>query len=428
MQDHVIEILGTVIFAIAVIHTFMVKKILDLSHHFPKDSGRAAFFHLAGEIEVVFGLWAAVFMVIFAVMRGPNAVLEYQESLHFTEPIFVFVIMVIAATKPVMFAAKKIIQSISHVLAKVTRIAPVYADFFVIMTLGPLAGSFITEPAAMTVTALLLNSLLKDANKKLMYPLLAVLFVNVSIGGALTSFAAPPILMVAGKWEWTTSYVFTHFGWKSAVAVFINSLAMVFLLKNVIRSSAQSLSEASNGSEEMPWGVVIIHYLFLVAVIFSAHHPNTAMGVFLLFMGVTTVTKKYQEALRLREALLVAFFLGGIIMFGKFQSWWLSPLLASMNEYALYFAATALTAVTDNAALTYLGAQVEGLSESSKYYLVAGAIAGGGLTVIANAPNAAGLSILQKRFPEGLNPGRLILIALLPTLVAVLVLGFFPSW
>lgn len=428
MQDHLIEIIGTVIFAIAVLHTFLVKKILDFSHRFPKNSGRAAFFHLAGEIEVVFGLWAAVFMAIFAVLRGPQAVLDYQGSIQFTEPIFVFVIMVIAATRPVMYAARILIQTLSMALSKVSKIPQVYCDFLVIMTVGPLSGSFITEPAAMTVTALLLNALLSDSNKKLMYPLLAVLFVNVSIGGAMTSFAAPPILMVAGKWGWTTPYIFSHFGWKSAIAVMINAVFFVVLLKSTIKTSAHTLKESNLNDDKIPSGVVIIHYLFLIAVIFAAHYPNTAMGIFLLFLGVSTVTIKYQERLRIKEALLVAFFLAGIIMFGKFQSWWLSPLLASINEYTLFFAATALTAVTDNAALTYLGSQVEGLTDSSKYYLVAGAIAGGGLTVIANAPNAAGLSILHKRFPEGLSPGRLFVIALAPTLVAVLVLGFCPSW
>ena len=59
-------------------------------------------------------------------------------------------------------------------------------------------------------------------------------------------------------------------------------------------------------------------------------------------------------------------------------------------QSALFFGAAALTAITDNAALTYLGSLVEDISDQSKYSLVAGAVAGGGLTVIANAPNPAG--------------------------------------
>ena len=80
---------------------------------------------------------------------------------------------------------------------------------------------------------------------------------------------------------------------------------------------------------------------------------------------------------------------------------------------------TILTAVTDNAALTYLGSLVEGTNEVWRYMLVAGAVAGGGLTVIANAPNPAGFSILRGCFPDGaISPKNLILAALVPTLVA----------
>ncbi len=78
-----------------------------------------------------------------------------------------------------------------------------------------------------------------------------------------------------------------------------------------------------------------------------------------------------------------------------------------------------LTAVTDNAAITYLGSLVDGVSDGFKYALVAGAITGGGLTVIANAPNPAGVALLKDRFEnETIDPLKLFLAALLPTLVA----------
>ncbi|MNE51832.1 hypothetical protein D3C80_1464790 [compost metagenome] len=91
-----------------------------------------------------------------------------------------------------------------------------------------------------------------------------------------------------------------------------------------------------------------------------------------------------------------------------------------MDSTAVFFGATALTAITDNAALTYLGSLVEGLSDEFKVALVAGAVTGGGLTVIANAPNPAGVSILRGKF-EGstINALGLLIAALPPTLVAV---------
>jgi hypothetical protein len=259
-----------------------------------------------------------------------------------------------------------------------------------------------------------------------------VLFVNVSIGGSLTPFAAPPILMVAQTWGWDLLFVLKNLGWKSAVAVVLNSLLFVVFFRNQFGVGFQTLKAQAKKTAGLmpavPAGVTFLNFLFLWAVIVFAHYPSVFMGLFLFFLGTATVTKKYQGVVRLKESLLVAFFLAGIILFGPFQTWWLKPLLLSLSDSTLFLGATALTAVTDNAALTYLGSQVDGLSDASKYALVAGALAGGGLTVIANAPNPAGYSILQGEFPDSkVNPFRLLLTALPFTLIAVLCLWFLPS-
>ena len=88
----------------------------------------------------------------------------------------------------------------------------------------------------------------------------------------------------------------------------------------------------------------------------------------------------------------------------------------------LFLGATALTAVNDNAAITYLATLVPGFTEELKYAVVAGAVTGGGLTVIANAPNPAGQSILQRFFPNGVSPLNLLVAALAPT--AIMALAF----
>jgi Na+/H+ antiporter NhaD/arsenite permease-like protein len=104
------------------------------------------------------------------------------------------------------------------------------------------------------------------------------------------------------------------------------------------------------------------------------------------------------------------------------EAYWLKRLLESLGGSALFFGATGLTAITDNAALTYLGSLVDGLSDELKYALVAGAVTGGGLTVIANEPNPAGIGILQDAKVlegEGISPLGLLLGALPPTMVAI---------
>ncbi len=431
MSPSTMEILGTVIFAIAILHTFLVQKILNWSHNFSKDSLWGGFLHLMSEIEIVFGVWAAVFLILMTIIDGGQVAVNYQERLSFKEPLFVFCIMVITSTRPVLAVAGSGIQFISILLRKIFKTPEKITDIFVVLTLGPLSGGFITEPAAMTLTALLLASMFHSPPERLAYFLMAVLFVNVSVGGALTPYAAPPILMVATRWGWDFNFVFQHFGLKSILITVINAFFLVLYFRKDIQQFCYSLLEANKKQEtrgaQIPFGVSILHLAFLLMIILMAHYQSVFMGVFLFFLGLTNATKHYQDRLRLRESLLVAFFLGGIIVFGPFQKWWLEPLLSSMSNVTLFKGATLLTAITDNAALTYLGSQVPTLSEASRYALVAGAIAGGGLTVIANAPNPAGFSILNHKFPGGnVNPLKLFAAAIIPTIVAATCLWLLP--
>lgn len=425
------NILGTLFFSLAVIHTFAAGSLRQFSHRFPKDSVREAAFHMLGEVEVVFGLWAGFFLTLMALQEGTGQMVTYLESVKFTEPLFVFVIMTVCATRPVTETARHLIVLVSRVIGCVFRTPEINTEIFVILTLGPLAGSFITEPAAMTVTALLLASMIHTKRPPVLYALLAVLFVNVSIGGALTPYAAPPILMVAQAWGWDFGFVIGTLGWKAAVAVVANALLFVVIFRNNLSEGFYTLKhlekKLNSGHEPLPVSLTIVHFLFLLGVIIFAHHESVFIGIFLFFIGVTTVSKRFQTPLRLKESLLVAFFLGGIIVFGPFQKWWLQPLLASLGDTALFVGAAGLTAITDNAALTFLGSQVPDLSAAAKYALVAGALAGGGLTVIANAPNPAGYSILSPRFPEGqIKPVGLLVAALVPTAIAMGCFWFLP--
>jgi hypothetical protein len=421
-----IELLGTIFFALAVIHTFLVGRFTAWAHHHPKDSLWNNVLHLLGEIEAVFAVWAAVFMLLYICLEGWGPAIAYQNSLSFLEPFFIFSIMVVCSTRPILTFAREGILSVSLVIQKILRTPPAVTDLFVVLTLGPLSGSLITEPAAMTVTAFMLNSMVHKHSQKLIYALIAVLFVNVSIGGALTPFAAPPILMVASKFNWDFQFIFMNFGWKSTLAIVINALALILYFRKELADSCTDLKEVSQrltaAQAAIPATAMFVHLLFLFGIVATAHHQNAFLGILLLFLGVAAVTQRYHDTLRLKESLLVSMFLGGIIQFGAFQKWWLAPLLGSMTDALLFKGAVGLTAITDNAALTYLGSQVEGLSESSRYALVAGAIAGGGLTIIANAPNAAGYSILAGKFPGGIKPLNLLGAALIPTAVAVICL------
>jgi hypothetical protein len=382
MNPSTIEILASVLFGIAVLHTFCVKRFAHWAHHSPTGSVRAHFLHFLAETEVVFGLWAAaLFLGIAAVKQSVSEAVHYIDGLNFTEPKFVFVIMVIAATRPVV----KLGESLISLASRALPLREGLSFYLAALILGPLLGSFITEPAAMTLLALVLKRRYFDhgISLKLAYATLGVLFVNVSIGGTLTHFAAPPVLMVAAKWNWDMQFMFTHFGWRAASACVISATVVSFYF----RKELSQLEPVRDESAGIPVWLTGTHLAAMALVVAFAHHPDVFFGVFVLFLGIVTATQKHQQALKLREGLLVGFFLAGLVTLGSLQAYWLKPLIESLGGSALFYGATGLTAITDNAALTYLGSLVEGISDELKYALVAGAVTGGGLTVIANAPN-----------------------------------------
>jgi hypothetical protein len=410
------DYLAAVIFGLALLHTFMVKRFEHWAHRYP---AQASVFHLLGEVEVVFGLWALVLIVLMAGVKGGAPALHYLESRQYTEPMFVFVIMVMAASRPILDGVSRLLR----LLAAGLPLPATMATSWLGLAFLPLLGSVITEPAAMTLAALVLAPLAfhPAMPERLKYLALGVLLVNVSIGGTLTSFAAPPVLMVASTWQWSTYFMLTTFGWKAALAVLVNATAVVFLMRRHLhaRPDTRQNTPAPQERPQVPLALTLVHAALLVAVVVLAHHPVAFMGVFLLFLGIAQAYARYQNPLIFKEALLVAFFLAGLVVVGGMQQWWLEPLVSGMSAQVLFLGAVGLTAVTDNAALTYLGSQIPNLPAVSQYSLVAGAVAGGGLTVIANAPNPAGVALVRHGFREGsVGPLDLLLAALPPTLVA----------
>lgn len=414
------ELAATAIFCIAVLHTFSTKYFEHLARAQPRHAG---IWHLFGEVEVVFGFWAMVLIASLAYIRDAGSALAYLENQRFTEPAFIFVIMVIAASRPILdFSGAAMLK-----LANLLPLHKSVSYYIAVLSLGPLLGSLITEPAAMTLTAMLLRERYFSAISPpaFKYATLGVLFVNISIGGTLTHFAAPPVLMVSGRWGWDTAFMLQHFGWKAAIAVLVNAAAVTYLFRAHLRE-IPAISPA-RCRLDVPPSVVCIHLLFLAGVVLTGHHLAAFVGIFLLFLGFTEAYARYQSRLILREGLLVGFFLAGLVVLGSMQDWWLQPLLSSLSDTTLYYGTTLLTAFTDNAALTYLGSLVEEMPFEAQYALVAGAVTGGGLTVIANAPNPAGFAILKGSFDEGaINPLWLAVAALPPTLIAIFAFRLLP--
>ena len=439
---------ATGVFFLAILHTFVAAQFTEWSHRLqhrhdeaaraagrqPRPSVAAEILHFFGEVEVVFGLWAIGLAAALTIRFGWHVTTTYlNETVDYTEALFVVVIMALASTRPIVLLAQ-------HTLRRVAGVgggSPA-AWWVAILILAPLLGSFITEPAAMTIAALLLARQFYDLRPSapLSYATLGLLFVNVSIGGTLTHFAAPPVLMVSRPWGWDTSFMLSHFGWRAIVAVVVSTTLYLVAFRAELRALAArpSVVDLEQPDEEataggllpVPVWVTLVHVLFLTWTVVNAHYPALFIGGFLIFLGFARATPMYQSRFEIRTPLLVGFFLAGLVIHGGLQGWWIAPVLASLTDSALFGAATFLTAFNDNALVTYLATLVPNLGDPLKHAVVEGAVTGGGLTVIANAPNPAGQALLSRYFNGAVSPLGLLLGALLPTAVAAAAFRLVP--
>ena len=545
VQQEPFNLIATQIFFLAIVHTFMTGRFMVVAHkwehaHAEKIKSGAAdrdsvhpgaeLFHFLGEVEAVFGIWAIALVVAIIGFYDWKTVVNYiSYKVNYTEPLFVVVVMTLAATRPILRLSEAIIRKIAKLLG-----GTLTAQWLTALSIGPLLGSFITEPAAMTITALVLARIFYELepSQRFKYATLGLLFVNISVGGTLTHFAAPPVLMVASPWKWTTVHMLTHFGWKAEIGILLSN-ALYFLafrrelarleeksmlvrfkdeiqeryfkrmdmdtrfeefltavageqgtidavdkqiqkmaeearqrlekryipqlvekgidenlvyqafgqrfeeikLRAMRRGLPALLPEDQRGSfndpdwdkrdDPVPVWVTVVHVLFMGWTILNAHHPELFIPGILFFLGFSQVTKSFQNRVDLKPALLVGFFLGGLVIHGGVQGWWIAPILGNLAEIPLMLSTTILTAFNDNAAITFLSTLVPNFTDSLKYTVVAGAVAGGGLTIIANAPNPAGVSILKKYFNNEVSPGGILAGAVVPTVIVWLIFLVF---
>lgn len=418
VQQEPLNFWVTLIFLGALIHTFITHKFRQWSHAFEKrQPWLALVLHLLGEVEIVFAVWCLPLVVLLLSLAGLNQTQAYlTQRVSYIEPLFVIVIMTIAATRPVLQLAERALASVAGLGGG--RPA---AWWLAILTLAPALGSFITEPAAMTIAALLLAKQFygRGPGNAFAHATLGLLFVNISVGGVLTHFAAPPVLMVARPWHWNTPFMLSHFGLAAMGGIVVSNAVYWLAFRREFARLAAAPAPPAESAAHAPWWLVAIHLTFMVWSVLNAHHARPLIAGFIAFLAVHFATRSYQAALQLRSPLLVGAFLAGLVIHGGLQQWWIAPVLGRLTETPLLLGAAALTAFNDNAAVTYLATLVPGLTAGLKTAVVAGAVAGGGLTVIANAPNPAGQAILGRFFPDGISPLGLFLGALPATLILI---------
>ncbi len=431
------NLVSAVIFLMAVLHVFAAPAFHRLARRFEHEhvaslrtrplaeqedvSLKATIFRFLGEVEAVFGIWAVPLIASMALIKDWETVTRYIDfNVSYIEPTFVVVIMAIAATRPVVLLAEACLRRVAWLGQETPA-----AWWLAILTLAPLLGSFITEPAAMTIAAMLLAKEFYrlEPSNKLRYATIGLLFVNVSVGGTLTHFSAPPVLMVAHTWHWDLPYMATHFGWRSGLAIVLSNLLyfMMFRRELLRLGDAQAARPDRSAERKIPVWINTSHILFMAWTVWTMHDPALFVGGFLFFIAFIRATAHHQEDLRLRDPLMVGFFLAGLVTHGGLQGWWVAPVLSRLEELPLYFSAMALSSFNDNASITFLASLVPTMMENPELQraVVAGAISGGGLTVIANAPNPAGQVLLSRFFANGVSPLWLFLAAVPPTAVVV---------
>lgn len=422
------NLVASLIFLCAIIHAFLANKILKVANRLKRQHAEklskanvphphptnlaVETTHYLGEVEAVFGIWVIVLAVFFLVFKDWSTLTHYISSVNYTEPVFVVVIMALASSYPIIYLAESNLKFVANLFG-----GGIAAYWFCILTIAPLFGSFVTEPAAMTVAAMLLAKQFyeKKPSKLFAYATIGLLFVNISVGGTLTNFAAPPVLIVSNIWGWDILYMMTTFGWKAVIGILISNFLYFLIFRKQFKN--MQVSKDLENKKNIPWSIKIVHLGFIVWTVFTAHYIPLFVGGFLFFLAFVTITRDYQTKINLKSPLLVGFFLAGLVIHGGLQAWWVAPILSKLSEVQLFWGSVVLTAFNDNAAVTYLSTLVPNFSDNMKYVVVAGALTGGGLTVIANAPNPAGQAILGKYFKGGVSPLGLAAGAILPTLI-----------
>ena len=434
----IFHVVTLVIFICAIIHTLSVNRIhrwarnIEIRQAPRRDkkglnrSFAVQILYFLAEVEVVFAFWAIPLFLAIAIGFGTREALEYFNTRDYTEPLFVAVIMCLSSTRPIVHLAEGLLRKIANRLG-----GSLSAWWYTLLTLGPLLGSLITEIGAMALCALLLSRQFYEyrPSPKLAYATIGLLFVNVSIGGVLTTFASPAVLILAHCWSWNSLFMMTTFGWKAILGIILSNAIYWFYFRKefiVLDQRKKLLSHIQTPRPDEPAAIVplwimIIHIFTIVVMVMTSNFPAIFIGIFLFFLGFHQATRAYQYPIRLARPLLIGLFLAGLVIHGGLQGWWVVDLLQNLTPLGVLGVSVMLTAFNDNTSISYLSTLVPSWGEAFKYALFSGVVAGGGLTVIGNAPNPAGFVILGRYFEDGISPIKLFLAAALPTLILYII-------
>lgn len=401
--------------------------------HVPHTSTVARLVHVLAEGEGGPPIWTLILFVIGIILIGYENMKGYLESVNIAEPMFVGGMVLVASTKPVLDASERIIMF----LAQKLPLPGLLGFFAVTLTLGPLLGSFITEPAAMVVVVSLVMRQVKGRHltRRFLYLLLGVICTNVSVGGALTPIAAPAIVVIADSVGWDIAFTMQNFGPKAILTV-LTTTTVVVIIPYWRTLAGMDFHAGMNGNgdfhkHDLPenkaaWKKALalsINVGIIGLMIVFSHTPVMMLLTLFLFYIFHDVFHAYHSPMKFMDGFRVAAFLYGILALGTLQRWWIEPLIHELDDGTLYFSIAGLTTIMDNALLTYLVSLVEGIEQSLLILIVWAALAAGGALLPANAPNPIAKVEMQTIFPNQEPSMVQWFINALPSTIIALVIG-----
>ena len=434
--------LATGIFLVAILHTFMAPRFARLAHRVQQGrderararspSLRAEALHFLGEVEVVFGLWAVVLLAAIAAYTGWETAKHYlNDTVNYTEPLFVVVIMALASTRPVVGFAERALRPRGRrrrrhagrvvgddpdhrSAARLVHHRTGGDDDLRAAARAPVLRSATQSHAPQVRDARAAVRQRLDRRHADAFRRAAGADGGAPVGVGHAVHAAT--LRLARGRSRSSCRRWSYF------VVFRRELqALAARPAGRRRGAARRGRGRARRCCRFRRGSTAVHVAFMAWTVVNAHYPALFVGGFLFFLGFARATAPTRARRAARRRCSSASSSPAWSSMAGCRAGGLRRCSASLSELPLFVGATVLTAFNDNALITYLATLVPEPRHELKLAVVQGAVTGGGLTVIANAPNPAGQALLGAFLRRRDLSARAARRGLVPTLIAVVI-------
>ncbi|WP_213357473.1 putative Na+/H+ antiporter [Chlamydiifrater phoenicopteri] len=423
------------IFSLSLVHMFLTPyfyKVCENYAHkkmvYPEQREKygvlSELFKILSRVELVFILWSAPLFFWFLITEGTRLSIAYFSSRNYIFPFFVVVIVLFIESRPIVYLGERLLSKIANFGKK----SPA-AWWWTILLVSPFITPLIKETGTMVLACVLLVAKFFpfSPSKKFSYATAGLLFSNVSIGGMLFPITSRAVFLINSKLRWSAVFVLKYFSWKAFLAILVSTTIYYLIFRKEFQAFPSTIPSRKT-SEAVPWWVVVVHILFLVAVIFVRHIPVILVGVVLTFLGFRALTIMYQSPISFTKVGMVGLFFSGLILFGDLQEWWVLALMEKVSYEGHMIISFIMSMFLDNALVNYLIFKLPSANDCYHYLAISGAMSAGGLTLMANVPNIIGYLLLRPSFKvRSVSLVWLFVAALPPAVISALIFWAFKN-